>query len=374
MRLISVLCVENGLIRLVLSERSEAGYVFYAENSVPFSGFDNEGFRSSEEVFEKIRSLYADTENRYGLTEDRAFVLLPGIFYNYDLVENQIRIDGGTVTEKDVQKLLSSCGKEVRGHLPVERTPIFYKSFYNPIMYDPIGEKTDSLYVTASVGYLRPAVKELFDNCAKRCLKNFEYCSFPTAVAHNAARFLPEGDKIFIVFGRGHTDIASCSGRSPIAVTSRFFGYNDVIYSVTDLLNCTDDFADGLIMQSNLNLAFTPELKYSFLGNHFPVREVNTRIIETLLYIASVIAETVNAYSGEKETPVYLTGSDICSIRGVKEIFEDQIGREIEILTSDAINLEGCKNFTLAGLCDKINRSVKPNFWEKLLAKIYRRN
>ena len=44
MRLISVLCVENGLIRLVLSERSETGYVFYAENSVPFSGFDNEGF------------------------------------------------------------------------------------------------------------------------------------------------------------------------------------------------------------------------------------------------------------------------------------------------------------------------------------------
>lgn len=374
MRLTSVLCVENGVIRLILLEKRTSGYVFYAENSVSYSGFDNDYFRSSEEVFEQIRSLYAATENKYGICEDLSYVLLPGFFYVYDLAESQVRIESGTVTEKDVNRLLSSCGKEKSGLRPVECTPIYFKSFYNPIMYDPVGEKTDALYVTASVGYMKPSVKELFDNCAKRCAKTFEYCSYPAAVAYNADGTLPEGEKIFVIFGRGHTDVALCRGKSPVAVKSCLYGYNDVIYSVTDLLNCTDDFADGLISQSNLNLAFTQESKYSFLGNLFPVKEVNTRIIETLLYIASVINETVNVFSGEKEIPVYLTGSDICSIRGVKEIFEDQTGREIEVLDSEEANFEGCKNYALAGLCDKINRSFKPGFLEKLLAKIYRRN
>ena len=107
--------MENGVIRLILLEKRTSGYVFYAENSVSYSGFDNDYFRSSEEVFEQIRSLYAATENKYGICEDLSYVLLPGFFYVYDLAESQVRIESGTVTEKDVNRLKGKKRTSSRG-------------------------------------------------------------------------------------------------------------------------------------------------------------------------------------------------------------------------------------------------------------------
>lgn len=361
-RLTSVLNIEYGTIKLVLFEKKNASFVYYAEKFLYYDGFDGNGFINPEDVFKKIQDLFAICQNEYGNIDKKVTALLPGVFYRFGIAERDKVIESGIVTDRDAESILSECGVRLPGYEATERIPLYYKSFSNPVMYSPVGEKTDRLYVTASVGYLRKDIKELIDNCAKRIGREFEYLSVCTAAAAKADNALVKGeDRIIVIFSEGHTDVALCKGVAATDVRSDLWGTRHVVYALSDKLGIDEELSAMLLKSINLNLAFNGNDSYNLAGTAFSVQEVNTRIVETLQYFAKEIKKCVLDMTAESEPPIYLTGSELCQRRGVREIFEDEIGRSVVLLKSEVLNLEGCKNYVTASYNERINNRAGQN-------------
>lgn len=374
-RLTSVLIVEYGNIRLVLFEKKNASHMYFAERSLPYDGFDDRGFFNPEDVFSKVQRLFDICQEDCGALDSVSTVLLPGAFYKFGLCERDEAVPGGTVTEKDVSSLLAGCGARLPGCEATERIPLYFKSFSNPVMFRPVGEKTDRLYVTASVGYLMLSIKELFDNCAKRMGRRFICVSYCAAAAAEAdRRFVKGGEKVIVVFGDGHTDVIMCKGVAPVDVRSDLWGERHVRLALADLTD-TDEATGSLLLKNiNLNLSFDDGDKYRLPGVSFSVKEINSRVIETLQYFAKAVAKCVNELCGEIEPAIYLTGCALCQRRGVKEIFEDEIGREVNVISSDSLNLEGCADYLVAAAMKSMDNNARQSVSEKIAARLtYRR-
>ena len=62
-------------------------------------------------------------------------------------------------------------------------------------------------------------------------------------------------------------------------------------------------------------------------------------------YYAGLALNVISGITIEHTAQFFLTGSDICAQRGVREIFCKKLGRDVEILDSGSLNLTGCGNY-----------------------------
>lgn len=346
-RLTSVLTVDYSVIRLVLFEGKDRRY--FAEKFLAYDGFGDKGFHNPEDVFIKIQRLFKTCEEEYGFIDRRTTVLLPGIFYRYGVFDADIAIPNGTVTESEVNALLDSCGVSLPGYTATEKEALNYKSFTNPVMTDPIGEKTDRLYLTASVGYLMDPIKELIDNCAKKLGRYFDIRSYCSVVAAKSdAELTKGGQRVIIILSSGHTDVVLTKGAVAVDVRSDLWGETHVKSALSDLTGLDDHGVDRLLKQTDLNIFFDNDDMYYIDGKPYPVAEVNALIIEAMQYYAKEIAKLIADMLGENKLALYLTGSSVCENRGVKELFEEELGQDLNVIRSEVLNLEGCADYVTA--------------------------
>lgn len=372
-RLKSALIVEYKYIRLLLFIRKNGEFSYFHEERINYDGYNGSGFLNPDDVFSKIQHVYADAE-KYGSIDKRAIVVLPGVFFKYGQAEHNIVIDNGTVTENDVKTIIGLCGARLPSFEIVQKRPIVYKTLSNPHINNPIGQKADRLKLIASIEYLGLGIKELFDTSAKRLGKIFEYTSFGAEIATKAEKTSHLSEMIIIALADGNVDVALCNGGVPVKGCSDMLGAKHVCYSLAEELGVDDDAAEEIARGMNLNLNFTAEDFYYIGGEKYSVAKVNVCIAEAFIYIAGEVKKHIDEICEDETPPVFLTGSSLCSVRGVKDIFEDETGCEITVLDSETLNLTGCGNYVAAAVCestkavntvDKIKQKLRSIFGSK---------
>lgn len=349
----SALIIEYEYMRLLLFTQKQGVFTYFDEKRIKYDGFDSNGFINPDDVFSKIQSLYSEAKH-IGGTDKSAEVVLPGAFFKYAVADNDLAIQSGVIGQGDIDSILADCGARLPSFEAVQKRPLFFKTISDPVVDNPIGQKSDRLKVKASVEYLRLSVKELFDNCAKRLGKEFSYTSYGAEIAAKADRDNHCSQRIIVALAGGSIDIVSCFGGVPTASMSDVLGADHVCYSLAEELRLEDGVAREVLHGVNLNLNFTDKDKYYIAGETYSVAVVNTCVAEAIIYLASETKKAIDAIIEEELPPVFLTGSELCSVRGVKDLFEDETGAEITVLNSSTLNLKGCDNYLAAALCEKL--------------------
>lgn len=344
----AVLFFGHKQIRCVLFSEGKDRSVFFAEKSIEYDGFSDTGFANPEDVFLKVERLVHSAESENGVVVKRVCCALPSDFFRYGVTEKDLAINGGVVTEKDVKNLLDHCAVGLPGYTVVEKLPLYYKSFNAPYMVDPVGQVAERLYVTASCGYLESRIKELFDNCAKKLKKEFVLNSYAMLAAKRLDHdFLKGVRRAVILFTEGYLDVALCEGSVPVEVRSIAWGESSVRDALAQLLSCDKETRDLVFKRVNLNLAFEDGDRYRIVGKEYSVKEVNSLVIEAIEYFAREVKKML-ADLPKEDVVVYLTGCDLCENRGVKELFEDELGKDVYVAIGKEPNIEGCKNYILS--------------------------
>jgi len=345
----TALIVEYGYVRLLLFKKKNGVFAYYDEERVDYDGFNEKGFVNPDDVFYKIQNLY-DKAKVYGRIDKRALVVLPGAFFKYAVAEQDAPVSSGTVTANDVKNLVESCGARLPSYEAVQKRPLAFKTFANPVIVNPVGEKADRLRVVTSVEYLRLGIKEIFDNCAKRLDKYFTYTSFGAVASKKADKERRLSERIIIIFADGNIDVVLSKDGVPVDVRSDMFGSRHVLYSLAEGMRCPDDEAEEVMLGANLNLNFSDGDVYRLGSKEYSVADVNTFLAEAFIYLGGEVKKCIDSMETEKEPVICLTGSAICAVRGIKELFEDETGAEITVLKSNSINLEGCGNYVASAV------------------------
>ncbi len=357
-KLSSALIIEYGFIKLVLYESRNGQEVYFGEKIIDYSGFSEYGFKNPEDVFGKIQNLFATCEKQFGKIDRITKVVIPGIFFKYDVEYKEVATDDGTVKKKDVEALLDSCEGSVFGYEPVEKTAVFYETAISAETLEPLGEKSFMLKGKISVGCLNLAVKELFDNCAKRMGRVFEYTSFIASTGFYAEKSLGGNeDRIIIFIADGHIDIGVVKGRAPLKTCSFCYGEGEVATAIAQSVKCSEIVAKRLLSHANLYIDFENDetQNYYLGGKSYAVKDVNFAILQTMEPLGVAIKGAVSDMTKE-DYPVFVTGSKLCNLRGIKEVLMEEMHTKsnVELLTSDVINAEGCENFIVAALAENL--------------------
>lgn len=357
-KLFSALIIEYGFIKLVFYENKNGQAVYYGEKTIEYSGFSESGFNNPEDVFGKIQKLFETSEKQFGRTDRVTKVVIPGLFYRYKIISREVATNDGTVKKKDIDALFAGCDENVFGYEAVEQTAVSYETAISAETLEPLGEKTYMLKGNISVGYLKLAVKELFDNCAKRMGRIFEYTSFICPVAACAEKMLGANDyRIIILIADGHTDIGIAKGRAPLQMRSVCYGEGEVVMAIAQMLNCGDAVAKRLLRHANVYIDCESGITENYYsgGLAYPVEKVNLAILQTVMPICAEIKATLDEMTND-DLPVFVTGSQLCGIRGIKEVLTEELHTKsnVELLLSDAVNAEGCENFIVAALADEL--------------------
>ena len=362
--LTSVLEVCFSKLRLVLFQRRNGQTFYFAEKCLPYDGFTEVGFSAPEDVFSKIQQLFDLCESEYGSIDSVANVVLPGVFYKFSVNERSISINGGIVTEKDIADLNGKSEVRLPGYEDTEIIPLYYKSFGNPMTLEPLGERTDKLFLTSSIGYLKLPIKELFDNCAKRLGRTFVYTSCCSAAAAKADNDLVKGEgRIIVILADGYIDVALCKGAAPVDVRTELYGDRQVYMYLEDCFKLDISVAKTVAIGANLNLPEETSLDYSIGESTIHANEVNGCIAEILTHYAKLVRDCIEDLTEGEAFPICLTGSDLCLTRGVREIFENQLGRKVLVLKSEVNNLEGCADYMVSSF---INSDKKVTLQTKI--------
>ena len=345
----AVLTFGHKQIRCVLFSEGKERSVYLGEKVMEYDGFSDTGFANPEDVFLKVERLVLSVESEYGVAVKKVCCALPCDFFRYGVREKDLAFaQGEVITDKAVNTLLDLCAVGLPGYAVVEKLPLFYKTFNAPYMTDPVGQTADRLYVTASIGYLEARVKELFDNCEKKLKKEFVLNSCAMLAAKRLDHdFLKGVRRVLVLFTEGYVDVALCEGSVPVEVRTIPWGESSVRDALTELLSCDAETRDLILRRVNLNLAFEEGDRYRIVGKEYPVKDINSLVIEAVEYFAKEVKKLLADMPAD-DAVFYLTGCDLCENRGVKELFEDELGKDVFVAVSKEPNLEGSKNYILS--------------------------
>ncbi|MBR1746946.1 MAG: hypothetical protein IJ735_01900 [Clostridia bacterium] len=344
----SVLYFGQRDIRAVLFSVLIGQNSYYTEKRMDYDGFDEKGFKNPEDVFLKIERLVKSIEEDNGVVVKKVYCAVPSVFFRYGIVEKDIAIESGTVTEKDIDALLTTDPVGLPSYYVAETLPLYYRSFNNPVIQDPVGQVTDRLYATVSCGYLNSHVQELFDNCAKKLKKVFIPDSFVMLAAKRLDHDYTKGvRRTVVVFCEGHTDVAICEGAVPVDVRSVPWGESSIREGIKELVACDEKTCDMIMKRLNLNLACADGDVYRLQGKEYSVEKLNGLAVEAVDFFAGQVKSLVSEMTKE-DGVTFMTGSAFCANRGVKELFEDTLGKDVFVASSSAPHLQGCENYVLS--------------------------
>ncbi len=247
--------------------------------------------------------------------------------------------------------------------------PVSFKSLNNPVMFNPVGQECTKLYGVVSVILLEKRIKEFFDKAAKRLRKTFIYLGESNLCMEKADKDIniAGATRLLINFREEHISASLCKGKAILSTKIIDWGANHVIYALQDLLKI--DFNKATILSNKLNLNVNCQDNDFYVLNdgdklaEYNMKAVNKRVANTFDYLSQNIKKAIDSFKLDTSVPVYITGSDVCEIRGVKELLNNALGGEmLQTLTPKLINFDNTSNYPLVSCVEWIDNETSSSF------------
>ena len=362
--IVTVLEVNTVNLRLLALKRSEDFFRPIEVLTSTYDGATATGLNKPDKLFSTIQGLFSTLQQKIKLLPSKVYVQLPQTFIRTFVIENEIAINGKQVKKRDVDELYARCVSPDPHYDVISHAPVSFRSLNHLVMFNPIGEECSRLYGTISVVALEKSIKEFFDTAAKSLRKTFIYAGESNSAIEKADKDLnlPGNARILVNVRKEHISINLCKGKAIIASKFVEWGGNHIIYSLQDLLKINFASARAMMLKLNLNVNCLDADVYVYNDGEYlaeyGMKAVNKRVIDTLDYIAEQIRAAIASFRLDAPIPVYVTGHDVCRVRGVKERLLSAIGGEMLILVSEQINFDSPSDYPIAGLIEKIHRET----------------
>jgi len=248
------------------------------------------------------------------------------------------------------------------------------KKITNPIgtMQETISALITCVYVTTS---FLSTIKTILNGLD---IYNIKYVLTPLAT--NLA-FLTQQERengaIIIDVGFTTTSVAFSCGDGLLNLTSFSLGSAHITAEIGEHLHLNYNEAESLKKKVLLNIDpsevdyYETENKGNYLA--IPARQVNRIVKAKIEQIGKIIKKCLTNFDLDQdiEYPIYLTGG-ICYIKGALDTLNYVVGKDMEQITSNQINLDRPSLSALDGLIkygvNDINKS-KDNIFKKIWAK-----
>lgn len=361
----SVLYVGRFYLRLVLFDVLNGQTRFLCEKKMPYAGFKGLFFINSEETFNTIINMFTETERNNDRSFEVCKTVLPTAFYKFDVVTGELVPKNGVVTGKATNICEKKCRSNIPNYVPLIGKTVRYYTSDGNIVENPTGMALDKLYFTVAVEYLNEKIKEFFENCGRRSGKKFEFYSEQGLLA-DAARHKTDCLKkyIFVDIGDGATEVCDTDGIAIRNAAEISFGEEHIAMVVDDITGDKRE-TELVLNELNLNLLCGGEDYYRTYNAKYGIKRINYGVISILKYISDAVKRSAVRENIDEADKIFITGSDICLKKGVRELFEDELGRPAEILRTDFLSLEGCKSVAIAAAASAA--SDKKGFFNRLI-------
>lgn len=262
-----------------------------------------------------------------------------------------------TVKPADVNRLFDEGGVNIPDYMLINRSPIFFdidglKSLKYP------ETKVSNISARVSYIYVKKIFIELFN-----AILDIEGFSDIRYLGSPLCQYLyliedKSADKKSVILDIGHisSGIICAQGEGLTSIQNFSAGSGFLTLMLMEGLQISYKQAEGLKQQ--LVLTLDPSESERYIIDEFSAAvsatKANEVAIEGLYNMAESVAENIQkiGVKFDEFTSVFMTGGEICHMRGAKDIFEKVLGTNIEILKPHVPMLDKPQFSQIVGLLD----------------------
>ncbi len=333
--------------------------------SQKYSGYQNGEFLCVEELFPTIRRLIENFQIRFKIKIKRLTVGIPGEF-SY-VASKEVAMDiYKRIKPEDIEEMffIGDTYSTKEEFINIDRASIYYKTNCNPQrLTNPIGQMCERVVGQLSYILCERYFCDIFNELATRLRTKIDYVStiYSSVKYLNKTRGITElSSNIYLDLGYLSSTLAYSIGKGIVYTKSFSLGGGNVAGDITLVTNIPFSHAYALYKKLNLNLRPQEQQTYTlFIDNQvysYDIRQINTIAEERVYHIANYIKRAIDScpYEIERNIPIFIGGSFLCTIRGVKEIIESVCSRSVEVIETLLSGWEDTENFSQIAIIDSL--------------------
>lgn len=337
----------------VYIEKGYSGRFFYKEYK--HDGSNKGFFKNPEKLVSIMEKLLAECSDSTNKEIKSVYILLQQRFFRSKNNVIVSPIKNGIVNEFDVEELLSSAYEEMEDYQKMECIPIAFRT-QDDYVDDPRGQEGESLeMVYVSVGILS-RIKEFFDDVAKRLDVTVTIIPVLDPILEQTLKEFDgkKGSKIVLYFSDDTIDVCYCEMGAVISSATIEVGNSVFVEDLKKINKVDSDVAEELLRHINLNVMGESESEIYAIGISsdivFPVYRNNSLVKKILGYIGECIKSSIESLIGQDILPVYMTGADICDVKGVDKNLSEYLGTSVTVLRPDYLVWTDASDYAIVGL------------------------
>lgn len=309
------------------------------KGEVEYAGFSGGEFLRPELVASVIKNAIFAAENEAGKEIKHLFIGVPSEFCFLKVFESTISFrKKHRINSSDVEVLMQQGKEDISDkHTLINCQPIYYTVDDDRRVINPVSLVSGSLSGIHSYIYVENKFTDFIDSILQNIgVDSAEYVSSILA----EALFLL-GDKgwdnhaILVDVGYITTSVAVVRGDGLLSLSSFSLGGGHISGDLARRFQIS--FAEAETLKRKVMLYLKPESDdvYDVNNKQFNAEEVGNTVAARIAVIAKNIKKSLDLCGFEipSSLPVFLSGGGICYVKGGKEVIQQNISREVEIIS-----------------------------------------
>lgn len=323
-----------------------------------YSGYQDGEFLCIEELFPTVKKLIENFQIKYNIKVKKLVVAIPGEFSC--VVSKNVELDiDKRIKQEDINEMFF-LGDTYANHnqfINVERTSVFYKTNCNPHkLINPLGQMCERVIGRLSYVLCENYFYSIFNELSARLNLKTKYIStmFSSIKYLNDIKNIKElSGNLYLDLGYLSSSVAFSIGKGIMYTRSFSLGGGSVAGDITIVMNIPFSHAYALYKKLNLNLQPKNGETYTIFVNNqsycYDIKTINAIAEERIYNIANYIRAAIDGcdVDVEKNIPIFIGGSTLCDVPGVKEIIENVCGRAVEVVAPELAGWESTEYFSV---------------------------
>lgn len=361
-----VIDVGSSKISLLACSISKGESLIVSSVDKQYDGFMDGEFFSAENLTDVFRSLLQDMSSRVGNPIESVFVGVPGEF-SACVCKRVTRsfVPCKKLTEGDVANLFDGVADlgSVQDYTMISYSPMLFE-LDGCATLQAVGRKVNELVMECSYILVKNTFINLIGKCLQQCgVKSIDYVSSVLAQGEFAIQKFGAPLQPVVVVDVGHitTTVAVVKGEGLMMLSSFSLGGGHITADLMQVNGLSYLDAEQIKQKVTLTVQAKKDERYILYNEGRPVNALisitNDVVNSRLESIAGVIKRLLDKPMF-KDLPVYLTGDGASNFRGVVNLFEAVMEREVYLLKAPLDNGKDKYQTSKIGLAELIGKIV----------------
>ncbi|HEY8423999.1 MAG TPA: hypothetical protein VIL23_04495 [Clostridia bacterium] len=355
----AILQIDSSRITVLVGSRSVNNtFNISGAGEVAYDGYTNGEFVEPRKLADSVLEAFEAVRSQNNPIE-RVFVGVPADFLECLVKDVSLSFQRPkTIKPADIDNLFEEGAAMLsREYKLINRSPIYFEVDGLKTLKYP---KSKTSKISAKVSYIY--AKKVFIEIINAILETMgiydviylgsPLCQYLYLIEDKAA----EKKSVILDIGHIASSVICAQGEGILSLQNFVAGSGFLTVILMEGLKIS--YSQAEILKQQLVLTLDPGENERYIIDEYsaavPAKKANELVIEGLYNMAELAAENVEkaGIHFDEYASVYLTGGEVCSMRGAKDIFEKVLGTSIEILKPSVPMLDKPQFSQIVGLLD----------------------